>query len=207
VPVLTCARNDAGAQQGSRECLEGRVLTSAGYGDTIRWREGERLEGLYEARCNWPEYLLCGTRQLLIFAGYVALAAVQLNPGVSWVETGHGPLVFDDGCHIIERSLAWVGSDCALNAAATLPGHSLEDGTFKSGHITIGDRVTIGAGAFVNFGVTMGGGAVLRTDSFAMKGEHIPPHARWRGNPAAGASDHDGRRPPAAQLATHEPSS
>lgn len=153
MPVLTWAQNDAGARPGSRECLEGRVLISAGYGDTIRWREGERLEGLYEARCDWPEYLLCGTRQLLIFAGYVALAAVQPNLGVSWVETSHGPLVFDDACHII------------------------------------------------------GDGAVLRTGSFAMKGEHIPPHARWRGNPAAGASDHDGRRPPAAQLATHEPSS
>jgi acetyltransferase-like isoleucine patch superfamily enzyme len=80
----------------------------------------------------------------------------------------------------------------------------LDDGC----HITIGDGCTIGTGAFVNYGVTiMGDGAVLRTDSFAMKGEHIPPHTRWRGHPAADASDHDGRRPPAAQLATHEPSS
>ena len=53
MPVLTWARNDAGARPGSRECLEGRVLTSAGYEDTIRWREGDRLEHLYEARCDW----------------------------------------------------------------------------------------------------------------------------------------------------------
>jgi acetyltransferase-like isoleucine patch superfamily enzyme len=30
----------------------------------------------------------------------------------------------------------------------------------------------------------MGEGAVLAADSFLMKGEDVPPHARWGGNPA-----------------------
>ena len=38
---------------GSRSCLGGRVLTSAGYDDSIRWREGDRLEWLFERRCDW----------------------------------------------------------------------------------------------------------------------------------------------------------
>jgi non-ribosomal peptide synthetase-like protein len=96
-----------------------------------------------------------------------------------------GRRVFDDGCHIVERTLTSVGSDCALNTGTTVQGHSLEDGTFKSGPITIGTACTIGTGAFVHYGVTMGHGAVLETDSFLMKGEHVSPHARWRGNPAA----------------------
>jgi hypothetical protein len=29
------------------------VLTSAGYDDSIRWREGDRLEWLFERRCDW----------------------------------------------------------------------------------------------------------------------------------------------------------
>ena len=62
--------------------------------------------------------------------------------------------------------------------------HSQEDGTFKSDHITIGAGCTLGVGAFVHYGVTMGDGAVLAPDSFLMKGEEVPPDARWGGNPA-----------------------
>jgi non-ribosomal peptide synthetase-like protein len=115
-----------------------------------------------------------------------------------------GRRVFDDGCHIVERSMVSVGSDCTLNTATTVQGHSLEDGTFKSGQITIGTGCTLGTGAFVHYGVTIGDGAFLDTDSFLMKGEHVPPHALWRGNPAADVPDHDGCRPPAHQSATHE---
>ena len=42
----------------------------------------------------------------------------------------------------------------------------------------------LGVGALVHYGVTMGDGAVLAPDSFLMKGEEVPPHARWGGNPA-----------------------
>jgi non-ribosomal peptide synthetase-like protein len=114
-----------------------------------------------------------------------------------------GRRVFDDGCHIVERSMVSVGSDSTLNAATTVQGHSLEDGTFKSGHITIGTGCTLGTGAFVHYGVTMGDGAILDTDAFLMKGEHVPPHARWRGNPAADVPDHHSRRA-AQQSATLE---
>jgi acetyltransferase-like isoleucine patch superfamily enzyme len=34
------------------------------------------------------------------------------------------------------------------------------------------------------YSVTMGDGAVLAPDSFLMKGEEMPPHAQWGGNPA-----------------------
>jgi hypothetical protein len=52
--------------------------------------------------------------------------------------------------------------------------------------------------------------AVLDADSFLMKGEHVPPGSRWRGNPAAdaraarapsGAAD----RPAAAQVPAPAP--
>jgi hypothetical protein len=38
---------------GSRSWLDGRVLTCDGYDDSIRWRPGERLEHLFEQRCDW----------------------------------------------------------------------------------------------------------------------------------------------------------
>ena len=62
--------------------------------------------------------------------------------------------------------------------------HSQEDGAFKSDRTTIGTGCTLGVGAMVHYGVTMGDGSVLAPDSFLMKGEEIPPHARWGGNPA-----------------------
>ncbi len=98
-----------------------------------------------------------------------------------------GRRVFDDGCGIVERTLVAVGSECTLNAGSVLQSHSLEDGTFKTDYLTIGAGCTIGVGAFVHYGVTMGAGSVLAPDSFLMKGENVPPDAWWRGNPATEA--------------------
>ncbi|MGW7052600.1 Pls/PosA family non-ribosomal peptide synthetase [Streptomyces sp. NPDC054887] len=103
-----------------------------------------------------------------------------------------GSRVFDDGCYVTERTLTTIGDDCTLNAGSKIQCHSQEDGTFKSDRTSIGAGCTVGVGALVHYGVTMGEGAVLATDSFLMKGEDMPPHARWGGNPAAESRDgHD----------------
>ncbi len=95
-----------------------------------------------------------------------------------------GRRVFDDGCYLTERTLVTIGDDCVLNAATKIQCHSQEDGTFKSDRSTIGSGCTLGVGAMIHYGVTMGDGAVLAADSFLMKGEEIPPSAVWGGNPA-----------------------
>ncbi|MFE3653016.1 Pls/PosA family non-ribosomal peptide synthetase [Streptomyces sp. NPDC059152] len=100
-----------------------------------------------------------------------------------------GRRVFDDGCHPSERTLTAIGDDCTLNAGSRIQCHSQEDGTFKSDRSTLGAGCTLGVGALVHYGVTMGDGAVLAADSFLMKGEEVPPHARWAGNPAAETRD------------------
>lgn len=94
-----------------------------------------------------------------------------------------GSRVFDDGCWMTERRLVTIGNNCTLNALSTIQSHSLEDGTFKSDHITIGTGCTLGTNAFIHYGVTIGDGSVLSADSFLMKGEEIPPHTRWPGQP------------------------
>ncbi|MCZ1002018.1 Pls/PosA family non-ribosomal peptide synthetase [Streptomyces mirabilis] len=96
-----------------------------------------------------------------------------------------GSRVFDDGCHLTERMLTTIGNDCTLNAGSKIQCHSQEDGTFKSDRSTIGAGSTLGVGAHVHYGVTMGDGAELAPDSFLMKGEEVPERARWGGNPAA----------------------
>jgi non-ribosomal peptide synthetase-like protein len=95
-----------------------------------------------------------------------------------------GRRVFDDGCYLTERALVTVGDDCMLNAGSKVQCHSQEDGTFKSDRSAIGSGCTVGVGALVHYGVTMGDGAVLAPDSFLMKGEEVPPRASWGGNPA-----------------------
>jgi non-ribosomal peptide synthetase-like protein len=95
-----------------------------------------------------------------------------------------GKRVFDDGCYLTERTLTTIGNDVMLNAGSKVQCHSQEDGTFKSDRTTIGAGCTIGVGAMVHYGVTMGDRSVLAPDSFLMKGEEIPQHARWGGNPA-----------------------
>jgi non-ribosomal peptide synthetase-like protein len=95
-----------------------------------------------------------------------------------------GRRVFDDGCFFTERTFVTIGDDCTLNAGSVIQCHSQEDAAFKSDSTKIGSGCTLGVGAFVHYGVTMGDGAVLAPDSFLMKGEDVPPHAYWGGNPA-----------------------
>jgi acetyltransferase-like isoleucine patch superfamily enzyme len=60
----------------------------------------------------------------------------------------------------------------------------MEDGIFKSDRTVLEDSCTLGAGALVHYGLTMGQGSQLRPGSFLMKGEGVPSRARWGGNPA-----------------------
>ncbi|MFJ8033204.1 Pls/PosA family non-ribosomal peptide synthetase [Streptomyces sp. NPDC096032] len=95
-----------------------------------------------------------------------------------------GRMVFDDGCYITDRTLATVGDECTLNMGCKIQCHSQEDGTFKSAGTALGARTTLGVAAHVHYGVTLGEGSLLVADSFLMKGEEVPPDARWGGNPA-----------------------
>ena len=72
-----------------------------------------------------------------------------------------GRKVFDDGCAIPEKTLVTIGDHCTLNAGSMIQCHSQEDGAFKSDYIMIGSGCTVGVGALVHYGVTMGDGAVL----------------------------------------------
>jgi len=95
-----------------------------------------------------------------------------------------GKRVFDDDCGMPERTLVTVGDDCTLNKASGIQAHSQEDGAFKSDRIKIGNGCTVGIGALVHYGVTMGDGAVVAPDAFVMKGTEVAPRTVWVGNPA-----------------------
>lgn len=95
-----------------------------------------------------------------------------------------GRCVYDDGVNMSERSLVEIGDGAVLNQGVMLQSHSLEEGAYKSDFIRIGAGSTLGVGAFVHYGVTMGERTRLDPDAFLMKGEVTPVGSRWRGNPA-----------------------
>jgi non-ribosomal peptide synthetase-like protein len=103
-----------------------------------------------------------------------------------------GQKVFDCSRSITERTLTELGDYANLNEGSVLQAHSLEEGVFKSDYIRLGSGCSVGPGAFVHYGVTMGDHVVLDADSFLMKGEVLESHTGWRGNPAKLARSHDG---------------
>ncbi len=78
-----------------------------------------------------------------------AMTGVEIHPGAT---LGSG-LFIDHGSGVVIGETAEVGDDCTIYHGVTLGGTSLEHG---KRHPTIGDRVTIGAGAKVLGGITVG---------------------------------------------------
>ncbi|MGO4193166.1 hypothetical protein AB4Y67_16040 [Arthrobacter sp. YAF17] len=60
----------------------------------------------------------------------------------------------------------------------------MEDGTFKTHYILIGNGCTLGVDCWVNYGVRMRDGSSLGADAMLMKGEDNPEGATFSGNPA-----------------------
>ncbi len=164
----------------------GTVVFSIGYFVFVE-RAGVAFRSLSPRYCSiYDSYFWWHERFWKLNAGAIGLFNGTPFKGVVWrllgVRIGHR--VFDDGCGIVEKTLVTIGDDCTLGAGSSIQCHSLEDGTFKSDHTTLGAGCTVGTYAFVHYGVTMGDGAILDADAFLMKGTEVAPHARWRGNPA-----------------------
>ncbi|MDH4392693.1 MAG: DapH/DapD/GlmU-related protein, partial [Aquabacterium sp.] len=128
------------------------------------------------------------TWKLGLGSDHPALAVLAGTPlrGLVWRLMGMrvGRQLFDDGCAAPEKSLVALGDHCTLGAMATLQSHSLEDGVFKSDHVTLGDGCTVGANSYVHYGTVLGQGCQVLADAFVMKGEHLAAGAVWAGNPA-----------------------
>ena len=78
-----------------------------------------------------------------------AMTGIEIHPGA---RLGPG-LFIDHGSGVVIGETAEVGTDCTIYHGVTLGGTSLEPG---KRHPTVGDRVTIGAGAKVLGPITIG---------------------------------------------------
>jgi non-ribosomal peptide synthetase-like protein len=162
------------------------LLFSLGYFITVE-RALLRFRSLRPRYCSiYDPYFWWHERYWKLMAPLAGLFDGTPFKGPLWRLLGvrAGRRIFDDGCSIAERTLVTIGDHCTLNAGSVIQCHSMEDGIFKSDRTVLEDGCTLGAGALVHYGVTVGQGSQLRPDSFLMKGESVPPHARWGGNPA-----------------------
>jgi non-ribosomal peptide synthetase-like protein len=149
-----------------------------------------QLASIYDPYFWWHErhWKLSDSPILTMFAGTpfrgMLLRAMGMKVGAK---------LFDCSQTITERSLTEVGDYANLNEGCALQAHSLEEGVFKSDHIRLGNRCSVGPGAFVHYGVSTGDHVVLDADSFLMKGEVLDSHTGWCGNPAKLARRHVAR--------------
>jgi non-ribosomal peptide synthetase-like protein len=163
------------------------VLGAAYYLFIERWSLGfgrleEKYVSIYEPYFWWHE------RHWKLGDNAAVMALFNGTPfkGLVWRLAGAkvGRQLFDDGCGMTERSLVIIGDHVTLGAQSTLQSHTMEDQTFKSGYITVGNDVTLGANSYTNYGAALGDAALLLADSFLMKGEQVPAGSVWGGNPA-----------------------
>ena len=95
-----------------------------------------------------------------------------------------GKRLYDAGLNMPEKTLVTIGDNCTFNEGGHIQGHSMEDGTFKSGYVVIGNGCSLGVESLINYGVTMRDGSTLGADALLMKGEDVPENATYTGNPA-----------------------
>jgi non-ribosomal peptide synthetase-like protein len=140
-----------------------------------------KLVSIYDPYFWWHErhWKLSSFSIVTMFAGTpfsgMLFRALGMKVGAKLVDFGSG---------ISERSLTEVGDYANLNEGCVLQAHSLEEGVFKSDYIRLGNRCSVGPGAFVHYGVKTGDLVVLDADSFLMKGETPESNTGWCGNPA-----------------------
>jgi serine O-acetyltransferase len=130
-----------------------------------------------------------------------ALLARMLSTLTRWITGADihpaatlGPGLFIDHAHgVVIGQTAEVGSDVTIYHGVTLGGTSLEQG---KRHPTVGDRVTIGAGAKILGAITIGEGSRIGANAVVVK--PVPPNSVVVGVPGQVISR--SRPRPAARL-------
>ncbi len=105
-----------------------------------------------------------------------AVTGVEIHPGATLGRR----FFIDHGMGVVIGETAVVGDDVMLYHAVTLGGRSLARGTKR--HPTVGDGVTIGAGARVLGDIEIGDGAQVGANSVVVK--DVPPGTVATGIPA-----------------------
>ncbi|MBK6885629.1 MAG: serine O-acetyltransferase [Tetrasphaera sp.] len=136
--------------------------------------------GLHAIWLHRVAHALWGNRMLRPLARLIAyvsrsLTGVEIHPGATLGRR----FFIDHGMGVVIGETAEVGEDCMLYHQVTLGGRSMER---VKRHPTLGDRVTVGAGAKILGPVTVGDDAQIGANSVVVK--DVPAGAIATGVPA-----------------------
>ena len=100
------------------------------------------------------------------------LLGVRIGPG-AWVESYWFP----------ETDLCTVGAGATVGPGTVVQTHLFQDRVMSLGTVHIEDGATLGAHSVALPGARLGAGATVGPGSLVMRGDHVPAHTTWQGNP------------------------
>ncbi|MGK4578794.1 Pls/PosA family non-ribosomal peptide synthetase [Kitasatospora sp. HPMI-4] len=155
----------------------------------LKWlvigRYRPRVEPLWGVWVRRTE-LITGLFENLVVPSLVAY--LTGTPLMAWVMRLFGARigrrVWLNTTFLTEFDLVEVGDDAAVGELTSLQTHLFEDRVMKMSTVKVGEASSIGLRCAVLYDAEVGAGTSLDGLSLVMKGEHLPPHTRWRGIPA-----------------------
>jgi non-ribosomal peptide synthetase-like protein len=84
-----------------------------------------------------------------------------------------------------ECDLVRLGHGATVNRGCVVQTHLFHDRILSLDHVTIEDGATLGPHGVVLPAATIGPSTTVGPASLVLRGEAVPGHSRWRGNPIA----------------------
>jgi hypothetical protein len=152
----------------------------------LGWRTPIDVE-MRIADCGWP--LLRWARGIAAMHLCRLLGGTLLHGTPAW--TVHlrlggarlGRRVYVNSLRVSDYNLIACGHDVVIGGDAHLSGHTVEAGIVKTGHVVLGDSVTIGLGSVIDIDVTVGSNAQIGALSFVAKHTRLTGDAVYAGIP------------------------
>ncbi|KQW03111.1 Pls/PosA family non-ribosomal peptide synthetase [Rhizobacter sp. Root1221] len=154
------------------------------------------LIGRYRQRSEpmWTPFVWLSEAATNLYEGIAVPNFMRYLRGTPWLPWAFNLLgchigkgVYLDTTDITEFDCVHIGDHAEMNALTCPQTHLFEDRVMKVDHVVIGKQVNVGPRTTVLYGARLGDLVQLGPMTLVMKGEALPAHTRWGGNPAAPA--------------------
>ena len=136
---------------------------------------------------EWPLLTWARYNASIHFAGFLCGWLFRATPlwsaHLRWHGARIGRRVFINSLHLADYNLLDFADDVVIGSEVHLSGHTVEGGFVKTGGVRLGERVTVGLGAFVDIGVTVEDGCQIGAMSMVPKYTHLAAPAVYVGIP------------------------
>ncbi|ASX03476.1 MULTISPECIES: Pls/PosA family non-ribosomal peptide synthetase [Mycobacterium] len=172
VVLLAAGAIAGGAAVAAKWLLVGRIrVTERPLWSSFVWRN-EVVEVFIETvSAPWFARAASGTPVLNL---WLRALGASIGRGV-WCETYWLP----------EADLVTLGVGATVNRGSVVQTHVFHDRIMRTGSVVLESGATLGPHSVALPGARLGAGATVGPSSLVMRGDHVPPSARWQGNPVA----------------------